>query len=117
MELSTSQLAGIPVIRIRGEIDHGNASTLSTAIDDLLNTEQHVIILDVTQVDYMDSGGISVLLSALRRLRERGWLGIINPNANVQRLFQIVGLALDSSFRVFDDNAAAEQALRETART
>mgnify|MGYP000893345857 CR=1 FL=1 len=117
MELSTSQLAGIPVIRIRGEIDHGNASTLSTAIDDVLDADQHVVLLDVTQVDYMDSGGISVLLSALRRLRERGWLGIINPNTNVRRLIQIVGLALDSSFRVFDDDAAAEQALRETART
>lgn len=115
MELLTSQLAGMPVIAIRGEIDHGNASALSSAIDELLDTEQRIVLLDVAHVDYMDSGGISVLLSALRRLRDRGWLGIIGPSANVRRLIQIVGLSLDTSFKILEDAAAAEQAVKETA--
>lgn len=117
MELSTSQLAGTPVIEIKGEIDHGNASALSSAIEGLLQSEQRIVLLDVSGVDYMDSGGISVLLSALRKLRDRGWLGLVGPNANVRRLIQIVGLSLDASFRVFDDPAAAERAVEESALT
>lgn len=113
MELTTSRLANIPVLRIVGEIDHGNASTVGATIDELIEHKQRVILLDLTNVDYMDSGGISVLLSALRRLREGGWLGVINPNANVRRLIQIVGLALDSSFKVFDTVSQAETAAEE----
>lgn len=117
MELSTSSLANVPVLRIVGEIDHGNASTVGATIDKLIEQKQRTILLDLTRVEYMDSGGISVLLSALRRLREGGWLGVINPNDNVRRLIQIVGLTLDASFRVFDSAAEAEAAAQEHARS
>lgn len=116
MELTTSRLGNVPVLNIVGEIDHGNASAVGATIDELIEQKQRAILLDLSNVDYMDSGGISVLLSALRRLREGGWLGVINPNANVRRLIQIVGLALDASFKVFDSVEDAEAAARDHAR-
>ncbi|NLT35941.1 MAG: STAS domain-containing protein [Gaiellales bacterium] len=116
MELTISRLSNVPVLNIVGEIDHGNAPTVGATIDELIEQKQRTILLDLSQVDYMDSGGISVLLSALRRLREGGWLGVINPNANVRRLLQIVGLALDASFRVFDSVEDAQAAVQTHAR-
>lgn len=114
MELSTSRIGDLPVLEIRGEIDHGNASKVSAAVDRLSTPEGRIVLLDLTEVAYMDSGGISVLLSLLRRLRGQGWLGVIGPNQNVRRLFEIVGLPLDESFRVFSDRAEADRALRQT---
>ena len=49
--------------------------------------------------------------AAIRRLREKGWLGLVAPNASVRRLLEIVGVFADPSFRVFDDRPAAEAAL------
>jgi len=50
-----------------------------------------VVLLDLRDVTYIDSGGLSVLLSGVRRLRDRGWLGVIGPNPNVRRLLEISG--------------------------
>ena len=66
-----------------------------------------IILVDLSQVSYIDSGGLSVLFSAARRLRDKGWLGLIAPNTSVRRLLEIVGVLADPGFRVFPDRAAA----------
>lgn len=71
------------------------------------------VFIDLHQVTYIDSGGLSVLLAAVRLLREQGWLGVIGPNANVHRLLEIVGLLVDPSFRVFENRSAAENFMNE----
>jgi anti-anti-sigma factor len=86
---------------------------VEAAFDQVLNAGSTVVLLDLTQVTYIDSGGLSVLFSATRRVRESGWLGVIGPNANIRRLLELVGLYADPSFRSFDDRRAAEAALPE----
>jgi anti-sigma B factor antagonist len=113
MELTQTQINGRPVLELKGEIDHGNSPALGAAIDEILDGGEQVVLLEVSRVDYIDSGGVSVLLSALRRLRGNGWIGIIGPNANVRRLLDIVGLTLDDAFLVFANPAEMEDALKE----
>jgi len=76
-----------------------------------LDTGAQTMLLDLSQVSYIDSGGLSVLFSAARRLRPGGWLGVIGPNPNIRRLFELVGLLVDPGFKVFDDQEAAEATL------
>lgn len=83
---------------------------MDTALQDSISAGNTVLLLDLTEVNYIDSGGLSVLFSALKRLREDGWLGLVGPNANVQRLLELVGLLADPNLRVFDDRQAAETA-------
>ena len=119
MDLATRRLVeapiDTPVLVLSGEIDHGNAPILSAAVDELLENGAPIMLLDMTDVVYIDSGGVSVLLATVRRLRDKGWLGIVNPNANVRRLMEIVGLSLDESFRMFADNDQALDGVREFA--
>lgn len=96
---------------MQGDIDHNNCGAVEIALSDALLQDTSVVLLDLSQVTYLDSGGMCVLLSGTRRLRERGWLGVIGPNHNVRRLLEIVGLLADPSFRVLDDRGAAEVAL------
>jgi anti-sigma B factor antagonist len=120
MQVVTTRVAGAPIetplLVISGEIDHGNAPVLSAAVEEALEMQAPLLVFDVTDVVYIDSGGVSVLLSTVRRLRERGWLGIISPNPNVRRLMEIVGLSLDGSFRMFANQADALAAIEEFAR-
>jgi anti-sigma B factor antagonist len=111
MDVRVSKLGDAPLVEAHGEIDHNNCGSVEAAIGAALDEGNLVVLLDLRDVTYIDSGGLSVLLSGVRRLRDRGWLGVLGPNANVRRLLEIVGLLVDPNFRVFSDTAEAEQAL------
>lgn len=115
MLVSTERLEGSPLVIVSGEIDHGSSGALQTKIDTFLDCGDTVILLDLSDVTYIDSGGISVLLSTVRRLRSDGWLAAVSPNANVRRLLEIVGLKVDHGFRLFDDRETAAAAVQKMA--
>jgi len=117
MDVRTTSLGETPLLETWGDIDHDTCGSVETALNDALALGHTVVIFDLRQVTYIDSGGLSVLLSGVRHVREHGWLGVIGPNPNVRRLLEIVGLLVDPDFRVFDDRQAAEAALAEQAAT
>ncbi|GLV51232.1 hypothetical protein TBS_18020 [Thermobispora bispora] len=55
----------------------------------------------MSEVEFCDSTGVNVLLSALKRLRERGGdLEVAAPRSAVRKILQVTGL--DSVFTVHD---------------
>jgi anti-sigma B factor antagonist len=115
MDVRMTNLGEAPLLETRGDIDHSNCSLLDEALSVALDAGSTVVFIDLEHVSYIDSGGLSVLLSAVRRLRGTGWLGVIAPNANVSRLLEIVGLLVDPAVRVFTARADAETALAQAA--
>ena len=115
MNARLKNLAEISLVEMSGDIDHNNCGTLETALDDALAQGAPVVLIDLSGVSYIDSGGLSVIFSGARQLPQGGWLGLVGPNPDVRRLLELVGLFADPRFRVFDDKEAAEAALR--ART
>ncbi len=111
MDVTVTSLGETPLIETSGDIDHSTCGSIETALDEALGTSSSNVLLDLSQVTYIDSGGLSVLLSAVRLMRDRGTLGVIGPNPNVRRLLEIVGLLVDPSFQVFEDRATASAAL------
>lgn len=111
MNLTVTSLAETPLIDIEGDIDHSTCGGVEAELNEILDQGRPVVLIDLSKVDYLDSGGISVLLSGVRRLRDTGWLGVIGPNGNVRRLLELVGLLVDPSFRSFVDRPTAEAAL------
>ncbi len=103
MEVTVTRLGETPLLEARGDIDHNTCGSVGSALDEALADGNDIVLLDLRQVTYIDSGGLSVLLSGVRLLRERGWLGVIGPNPNVRRLLEIVGLLVDPNFRVFEE--------------
>lgn len=61
------------------------------------------VVIDLSDCLFMDSGGLNVLLQAVRQFDGQGWLGVIGPNRNLRRIFDIVGLTSDARFRLLDD--------------
>jgi len=112
MNVTVSLIGDTPLVEAHGDIDHNNCGSVEAALSKALDDGSSVVLLDLRDVTYIDSGGLSVLLSGVRRLRERGWLGAVGPNVNVRRLLEIVGLLVDPNFRIFADLAEAEAAVR-----
>ncbi len=103
------------MITIEGEVDHSATAELQAAVDAAMTGDTESVLLDLGECTYIDSGGISVILGTFRRVRENGWLGVVAPNSNVRRLFEIVGLTVDDKFRIFGDRAEAERSMGASA--
>jgi stage II sporulation protein AA (anti-sigma F factor antagonist) len=111
MDVSVSSVQGVPHLTLSGEIDHSNAHSLQQALDRELASRPGFLLLDVREVEYIDSGGISVLARLLRTFKNRGWVGLIAPSPSVLRLLEIVALTCHEHMRVFKDVLEAEGAL------
>jgi anti-anti-sigma factor len=84
--------AGERVIRLRGELDIDSAPDLQRALLRSRPAQQRVV-LDLSELKFMDSTGLRVLLRARAAAEEGRWeLFIRNVPANIQRLFDMTGV-------------------------
>ena len=82
------------VLAIGGELDLAAASTLEAELNDALAGGFDLIVVDLAQLDFIDSTGLSVLVRGHQQAQEAGLeLGLINPGAQVERLLSLTGLA------------------------
>ena len=114
LDTQTSYRLGVPLIYVKGELDHDSAAHLGDVIDAELSTKQQALILDLSELSYMDSGGLSLMFDTAKRLSGSGWVGVVGANEGVSRLLEITGLIGRQGFRIFPDMAAASAALGKT---
>ena len=91
------------IVTICGEIDLYTAPRLHSELAGLLAEGMPArVVIDMSGVEFCDSTGMNVLLSCLRRARERGGeLEIAAPKPAVRKILQVTGL--DSVFTLVDD--------------
>ena len=98
--------SGAHVINVRGEIHVSTAPRFSQLLSDAIDNGNTAIVLDLSGVEFIDSTGLSVLLTGLRRVTQlNGCLALVCSNPTVLRLFQIT--SLDETFDIFPDRPAA----------
>ena len=85
IKVDVAHVGELAVTTVRGELDIGSADDLSAALDKVV-ADQNVVV-DLSEVDFMDSSGLAVLLrDAMRRRDAGGTLQIRRPSVPVQRL-------------------------------
>lgn len=93
----------------RGEIDLYTAPHLHRELVNALDDGARRLVVDLSQVDFCDSTGINVLLSAMKRAREQqGDLELVAPRTPVQRVLEVTGL--DTVFTVHESTPPPAQA-------
>jgi len=81
------------ILEVEGEIDAHTAPQLKSAIGTLLDEEKSALVVDLERVTFMDSTGLGVLVSALKRVREMdGELRIVCTRRAILRVLEITGL-------------------------
>ncbi|MBI3910747.1 MAG: STAS domain-containing protein [Armatimonadetes bacterium] len=105
VEISSGQLAGLPVIRLAGELDLMTAAKARDAILAALDECPRVLVLDVRDLTYIDSAGVGVLLAGWQRARNQGGkIVLLAPQPTVKRILSIAGL--DEAFPACADEEA-----------
>ena len=112
IDFSTRQSDGITIVDIKGRITLGEGSvTLRDKVHDLLSKGQKRILLNLGDVNYIDSSGIGELVSAYTTVKNQGGeLKLLNLTKKVHDLLQITKLY--TVFDVRDDEASAIKAFR-----
>ena len=97
------------IVTISGEIDLYTAPRLHSELAAVLADGMPArVVIDMSGVDFCDSTGMNVLLSCLRRVRERGGeLEIASPKPAVRKILQVTGL--DSVFTLVDSASLNRQ--------
>lgn len=86
-------------VMIEGELDVSTAEKLKEHLNKLTNEEVIDIKMDLTNLDYIDSTGLGVMVGVLKKLKSNEKdIYIINPKNNVKKIFSITGL--DKIFKV-----------------
>lgn len=93
LELVMTQDGKSAVIHARGEIDAVTSPTLRAGIDRVARAGFTDVIIDLTQVTFLDSTAIGVLVGRLKALRQLGGsLTVASPTPRVQRLFEVTAV-------------------------
>ena len=108
MELSVGSRAvgGHTVVEVHGEVDVYTAPMLRERLIELIRGGARSLVVDLSQVDFLDSTGLGELVGALKRLRTAGGvLVLVCPKESLLKIFRIT--ALDQVFPLYDTVEAA----------
>ena len=96
---------------LAGEIDPSNSRELSQQLTVAVPNDAMAVVVDLADVQYLDSSGVQLLFELAERLtaRQQRLAVAIPPHAPARRVLEIV--ALDSAAHVADSRAAAIEAL------
>jgi anti-anti-sigma factor len=80
------------VLRLFGELDLASSPALEEELQKV--SARQLIVVDLRELEFIDSTGLSVLVKAHQRARELGHqFGLVKGAGQVQRLLGLTGLA------------------------
>jgi anti-sigma B factor antagonist len=84
---------------VRGELDLSTTDALRSALDGAFDADPPNIAIDLTDVTFMDSSSLGVLVATLERARERdGELRLVGVQGSPAKVIALTGL--DSAFTI-----------------
>ena len=81
-------------VTMSGELDEHNSVYSKTVLDDLfLQSGFNQVIIDLSELDFMDSTGVGILIGRYKKLKERNIpIYICNPSKHAEKIFNMTGL-------------------------
>ena len=105
-EVAGSEQFGVPVLNVRGEIDVATSPELDELLTGLVARGPELIIVDLTDVSFIDSTGLGVLVGAVRDVRAGGGdLRLVVTQPQIIKLLELTGL--DEVFSIVENASDA----------
>jgi anti-sigma B factor antagonist len=80
-------------VAVRGEIDIASSDELRAALLGLMDQGARHVVVDLAELDFIDSTGLGALIRVLKRYRtEGGDLKLANPTRPVAKVLEITSL-------------------------
>ena len=98
MDVALERAPGHTLVTVAGEVDLATAPALASALSEVTEADGPLVI-DLTEVAFLDSSGLSVLLQARERLGGGGVVRLVAKRPAILRVLAVTGL--DEVFSVF----------------
>jgi len=107
LTLTTRDAGGKTIVAVGGEIDVYTAPKLRDKITELVADGVYDIVIDMEEVEFLDSTGLGVLVGGLKKVRTHdGSLQLVCNQDRLLKIFRITGLS-----KVFVIHESADAAL------
>jgi anti-anti-sigma factor len=82
------------VITVSGELDLASGAALEEELLRVVESDAEQVVVDLRNLEFMDSTGLSILVKAHQRTQEAGQqFGLVRGTPQVQRLLSLTGVA------------------------
>jgi len=109
---STAQ-PDVPVVALRGELDLATSRSLAARLGELAGETGTSAVLDLSDVSFMDSMALGVVMKAAGRFRRQAKrLVVVAPPGPVLRLLELTGVGERLALAATRDEAIAAAAVR-----
>ncbi|WP_172327412.1 STAS domain-containing protein [Mangrovicoccus sp. HB161399] len=88
-----------------------NATAFKEEVLALIDQKQDKLVIDLSDVSFLDSSGIGAMVGLLKRLGNRGEIVVCSLSSGVQQMFKIT--RMDRVFSSYSDANAAIAAIKE----
>ncbi len=110
MNIQRESHGKVDVIELPVRLSMADAGSVRKALHDLVEKGRQHLVLDLGQVGFMDSSGLSVLLSARKSVSQlNGHVVLLNPTDEARTLIELT--RLHEVFEIFMDKEAAVEHL------
>ena len=94
MEISTEQVGDALAVKVRGRLDNYWTEHLRTNLEEFVRGGAHVIRLNLSEVSFLSSAGVGLLMLTYRQLKEiGGTLIIASPSDRVKQVLDLCKLS------------------------
>ncbi len=109
MQITQQATGSTIILNLKGRVDTFSSKELDRAISKILKNENHQILIDFSEVDFIASSGLRVLLTAVKYINQvKGKLALCTLKPKVREIFDLVGFS--NLFPIFSNR---EEALKE----
>jgi anti-sigma B factor antagonist len=106
MVITERDVNNIKILKVEGRIDSQGAVELDTALQSAVENGQYKLVLDMGQVQYINSAALRTLADVITRTRQHdGDLRLAQLTPKVERVLKIVGFDKFSSIYESVDEA------------
>jgi anti-sigma B factor antagonist len=93
LRVSTERQNDRVIVSLAGELDIASASRIEEALREAEDAGPAIVMLDLRELEFMDSTGLRTILSADARAKEAGRrLVVVQGDENVKRVFEVTRL-------------------------
>ena len=106
MEIGIREKDSVKIVDLKGEVDLYNSPSLRTEFSSLLKKKEKAILINLKQVNYIDSSGLATFVELLQKMSVYGGkLKLSGLGRSIRNVFEVS--RLDGVFSILDSETDA----------
>ncbi len=103
MDIAFKDIGEHKIIEVSGEVDLYNVSELKKALFSITDGKYNSVVVDMANVNYMDSSGIGALVAGQKKMRaHNGKFALMNIHDDVLNILKLA--TLDKFFKIYESS-------------